>query len=169
MELTIKDICKYLPYGLMLENNSIMQSVEISELSVIMKTTKNHIKFLRQSKPLLRPLSQLIEEITHDGNTFVPIVELAKIHNNAYRWEVIAKELKNGWFSAACWQQNLENDYLSERNYSLVFSYSKKLNTFRSDIGMVSHQDTLFQKLYEWHFWTGDQSYFKKGLLIEKK
>ncbi len=33
----------------------------------------------------------------------------------------------------------------------------------------INNQELLFQKLYEWHFWTGDQSLFKEDFLIEKK
>jgi len=173
MELTIKDLAKYLPYGLgTLEIFNMKTPKTIKGINLIDKAIilgEKHIRSLGAIKPIMRPLSQLVEEITHNRETFVPIVELAKVHNYAYGWKAIEKELPNRWFAAIAVQENKEKDYLTDRNLSLVFSYSKKLNVFKSDIGLVAHQELLFQKLYEWHFWTGDQSYFENGILIEKK
>ncbi len=67
--LTIKELAPYLPYGLKVIgfNNYIYKDM-VCELTD--RNLWTHIE--NQSKPLLRPLSSLTEEIEHNGESFVP-------------------------------------------------------------------------------------------------
>lgn len=69
--LELKDICGYVPYGLkyLYEGNTI-GDVRIQDY----KTTIDSLLCLNFIiKPILRPMSDITEEITHEGERFVPI------------------------------------------------------------------------------------------------
>ena len=91
----------------------------------------------------LHPLSDLTNPITHKGETFVPIIELAKISmigDEAERFEIT----KNKKYITV---------YFENKE---TFSFSIKFMSFYSTIGNKSqiapYQLNLFQKLIEWHF-----------------
>lgn len=83
--LELKDICSYLPYGLKCKYSDEDTIWTIDPLA----GETNHdgsilqIFHLTESdgscQPYLRPMSDLTKEITHKGETFVPIVELGKL------------------------------------------------------------------------------------------
>ncbi|OYD42313.1 hypothetical protein [Sphingobacterium cellulitidis] len=67
--LTIKELAPYLPYGLkVIGFNSYVNKDMVCDLTD--RNLWTHIE--NQSKPLLRPLSTLTEEIEHNGERFVP-------------------------------------------------------------------------------------------------
>ena len=74
--LTIKKLAPYLPYGLkVIGFNSYIDKDMVCDL-----TDRNLWKHIEnQSKPLLRPLSSLTEEIEHNGSKFTPIYELGEL------------------------------------------------------------------------------------------
>lgn len=77
--LELKDICGYMPYGLMQKHykNVCPFAVEIkSHIGgyVFLKIPPKH------GKPLLRPMSDLTKEITHEGERFVPTLALDKLN-----------------------------------------------------------------------------------------
>ncbi len=175
MKLTIKDIAKYLPYRISYEVGNeieVLCSVD-SDSNLVTNDGFSDLKenyggcepdrshSLDYVKPILRPLSQLIEEIQHKGKTFVPIVELAKMA----QCKLKAKPIVNKFYSV----------YSCNCHYGEFKFHAETPSTFFSLKGYGAYtrtvlcQELLFQKLYEWHFWTGDQSFFEKGLLIEKK
>ena len=85
MELTKKELIPYLPYdiGAMFDGKiygiivGIDMSSSLFEIKVIEEIDNNTPIYknwcLFDTKPLLRPLSDLTKEITHNGETFVPI------------------------------------------------------------------------------------------------
>lgn len=95
-ELTIKHLAAYLPYGLKCkievfgDNEAIVgleglihNEVELSWQSSMLSLTNNEIKqtitnYFKYNdiKPILYPLDFLTKEITHNGETFVPIERL---------------------------------------------------------------------------------------------
>jgi len=86
---------------------------------------------------LARPLSDLTKEITHKGETFVPIVECAKIAFPA---------LSNDW------------EYYDEiskaiSKYGVTFGFDKEFYTVEAT--PVPSQMDLFDKLREWNFSIG--------------
>ena len=92
---------------------------------------------------IVHPLSDLTNLIIHNGEKFVPIIELAKISmigDEAERFEIT----KNKKYITV---------YFENKE---TFSFSIKFMSFYSTIGNKSqiapYQLNLFQKLIEWHF-----------------
>lgn len=69
--LELKDICGYLPYGLMQKHYNDVCSFTIATQSCMGKDVFHEMP-IRFGKPILRPMSDLTEEITHRGEKFVP-------------------------------------------------------------------------------------------------
>lgn len=86
--LELKDICGYLPYGLMQKHYNDVCSFTIATQSYMGKDVFHEIP-IRFGKPILRPMSDLTKEIAHRGKKFVPMIELVKVsHPNipVYAW-----------------------------------------------------------------------------------
>ena len=88
-KLTIKELAPYLPYELqwVFEGSDDVHEVvglDITDFGVhiISPYGDSGRCSIKEGKPLLRPLSQLIEEIHHNGEKFVPMVELEKIRKD---------------------------------------------------------------------------------------
>lgn len=111
-----------------------------------------HIPY--KSKPVLRHISDLVNEIEHNGKKFMPMLELYKIvqeeteeleyneYKTAFIPEIIAsfahfltKDLKHGYQF---------NYLLPQKSFTLVHSDTREHETIS--------QFELFQKLVEWHF-----------------
>lgn len=75
MELELKHLAPYLPYGLKVNRNGTDWSYELESCNkdgVITDTSFQHYWEYEVIKPILRPLSSLYTEITHNGKTFIP-------------------------------------------------------------------------------------------------
>jgi len=120
-------------------------------------------------KPILRPMNQLIEEITHEGKTFIPLIELYKIScgnqdgdnfdkgdiEDSKILEIGVREME---FEAPCYFFEYET-YVSQ-----IESFSFKGGDFnrhwmvnRSKFGgiqllIVDNQQLLHETLREWNF-----------------
>lgn len=70
--LELKDICGSLPYGLMQKHYNDVCSFTIATQSCMGKDVFHEMP-IRFGKPILRPMSDLTEEITHRGEKFVPL------------------------------------------------------------------------------------------------
>lgn len=88
-ELTLTDIAGYLPHGLTYQyedTDPVILSTDPQEWDLY--AIDSMIKINCCTKPVLRPMSDLCEEITergyNDGKPFVPLVELAKIRMPQY-------------------------------------------------------------------------------------
>ena len=98
---------------------------------------------LQTCKPILRPLSQLTKEITHNREKFVPIVELAKIHVDYGKGD-----------------SNLKVDYRFSRqdNVSVTWNHTSCTEPFFSDDLFImtkrigQNRFWVIEKLLEWHF-----------------
>ena len=170
-KVTLKDIAKYLPYGVLawhLEWSTGGSGTTVE--NVTNRVSTDEIAFE------LRPLSQLTEEIKHDDETFVPIVELAKEYLEVepdYKWDHYESESSNTKgiksINYCCCQYD-EHRFLitrSKLNGRFLTASTETYGESHERFRLVDVQDVL-QKLYSWHFWTGDQSYFERDLLIEK-
>lgn len=84
--------------------------------------------------PICRPLSDLTKPITHKGETFVPIVELAKVKDSKFDFtETFVSE--------------------SDRFYSAHNSNGNpNASSFFLDKRMSFNEFRIVQKLIEWHF-----------------
>jgi hypothetical protein len=100
-------------------------------------------------KPILKPLSMLTKEIEHNGEKFVPLVELAKISYAKY------------------WHKNNLVNFRDEKWVQVTGYYKFRYNDSRKSFECIKHntndeytecdcfvpsQIELFQKLFEWHF-----------------
>ena len=72
-KLELKHLAPYLPYGLKIKlhngNITTFQSISVSGFT-------NGISWMKECKPILRPLSDLTKEIEHNGQKFYPCYNL---------------------------------------------------------------------------------------------
>jgi len=113
--------------------------------------------------PILRPLSAMTKPITHNGKTFVPLVELAKIADMNVTDDFKCVEHHNAWGVRF-------KDEDDECVFYEILSYSSNTNSFSTQtiqgedviservLEMTFNQLQLFQKLIEWHFNLMDES-----------
>lgn len=112
-------------------------------------------------KPLLRPLSQLTQEIEHNGETFVPMVELYKIARGRYKDSVVKYWSVMSTTSIQVEQEGFNNFFFSLVNSDCDVRLKDGLNFQLHSTNlyydnpktiMVQCWNLLFQKLHEWHF-----------------
>jgi hypothetical protein len=80
-DLLFKAVCSYLPYGLKLYFEYTNKVGEITNIYNIDEDVKLSMDYRDEEhiwmfKPILRPLSQLTEEIEHNGEMFEPLERL---------------------------------------------------------------------------------------------
>lgn len=101
-------------------------------------------------KLCLRPISDLVKEIEHDGVKFVPLVELAKIiHQKTDPNDLKCFSVMDniGYYGIYCdWGIRFETNLMY---YYEIKSWYLKCNG--THMAMFDHYK-LFQKLFEWHF-----------------
>lgn len=112
-------------------------------------------------KMLLRPLSQLTQEIEHNGKRFVPIVELYKIACGNYKDAVVKhidilstteiRHAMKGFSDFYFGMYQSENDVRLGTQYHFKL-WSTDLEGRHTVIHTIFCQSLLFQKLFEWHF-----------------
>lgn len=179
-KLELKHLAPYLPYGLR-GNYSELHNVEVYQLTMRPKiiTESFYIKYkwLKKDdqcyyseglvsdgefKPYLRPLSDLTKEIMHNGEKFVPIIELHKIATKHQRGkqksvnEVIYNKnhlvaqliFKNIYFHTG---QNLGRIIFEIDTDPICFSIIHEHGE-EEDYMFAENQLQLFQKMFEWHF-----------------
>lgn len=66
-KLTIEHLAPYLPYKLEFWSNNLGRKRKMKEGNIESIVENNH-----SMKPILHPLSDLVEGIIHDGETFIP-------------------------------------------------------------------------------------------------
>lgn len=165
--LNFQDISQYLPYGLLVQYECrkytamalfIYSPPDESEVGLIIYEDdlpeKSAVK-ISQIKPFFRPLSQLVQEIEHDGQKFVPIVELAKIACLGFERKLPIEIFRNGFAYTVAYD-----------NSHFTFEPTIFLGFINSNLQIPKNQKALFDKMVSWHFWLGDQSYFEKGIIL---
>ncbi|WP_302756890.1 hypothetical protein [Alistipes indistinctus] len=70
--LELKDICGYLPYGLVFQDKGRGVYLQLVNLLSAQKLIDKSHDYTEVG-PILRPMSDLTEEITHRGEKFVPL------------------------------------------------------------------------------------------------
>lgn len=185
-KLELKHLASYLPYGV-----KVIHEDEIKEIHGIINDeiylsyndigTDNNYCFAEDIILILRPLSQLTTEIEHEGEKFVPIIELYKYSNKYNYNNNIDYEFVDSWGAGKILKvyHNKEKTSYTEFIFSnLSFrkdrTYNKGSNCFGFDLphSIVSadeiyHQYKLFDKLLEWHF--DIYGLIDKNLAIELK
>ena len=167
MKLEIKHLAPYLPYGLKVYHSAFMfrSNWNENEIGVMVGATDNiqnetfDIVMIRERdkyklqdsrnhfKPILRPLSDLTKEIEHNGEKFVPILELARLSNFCiYDNHKIVE--KHSFGSA-----DSEASYMFSYNKESISFEIENWNSFEgSSFEFVSNNFELVQKLLEWYF-----------------
>lgn len=148
-EITLKEWSAYLPYGLKVKVTDNPCADEIHELSGIPYDGLLHLgkggmygfkrRNFKQVKPILYDLSWLTREITHEGETFVPLLNLVDPD-------------KSDWDKMECLEfQAVPNIPQSQKWFKvkhLELGEVIQINPFNLEV--LPHK--LFQKLIEWKF-----------------
>ena len=123
-----------------------------------------------ESTPILRPLSDLIKPITHNGETFIPIVELAKIafpsdgYNISESNCIITSEMMNNkpYNYMACFKTP---HFMDDKQLTTLVIYPNDLHFQhrqfvhdREYTHPVHNILNIILKLIEWHFSLMDES-----------
>ena len=153
-----------LPYGLkaiIRTENQYSHNVDHYMYQYICDSEKD--ESLYKYDLILRPLSDLTKPIEHNGETFVPIVELAKIADMNVTDDFKCVEHYNNWGVRF-------KDEDDECIFYEILAYSSNTNSFSTQtirgediiseraLEMTLNQLQLFQKLTEWHFNIMDES-----------
>lgn len=161
MELTIKHLAAYLPYGVKIitPNDYSFYGVKTDAKALVLDGLKDKsLNFygmggfypIKHFKPILRPLSDLTKEIEHNGEKFVPLVELAKIVGlDITKFDLSETAIAYG---LRC---NIENDDDDDKYKVLGFDIFNGFGIHyrpSKSWGIVPNQVELWPKLYEWHF-----------------
>jgi hypothetical protein len=186
MELTIEQILPYVPHQLevqVLDYESDYVGKEYDKVVGLEQWDKSGKLWCvlleggaRPStdrvKPLFFPLSCMVEEIEHNGQRFVPIIELARLAI-LDPWkgglEVIDVDFQSEDFEALCWVKVWDFEW--EFTYSIHgFSLTKievksKTNVFENMVSPLN-QHVLWQKLAEWRI--DFQGLIGQGLALNK-
>lgn len=151
MKLELKHLAPYLPYGLkgwayseIRFNN--LSYIDVGEFSL---SIGNVSDMLDQSlfcgcKPILRPLSDLTKEIEVNGERFIPILDLAKLHQSDFR----SMNPYSTNHCHACTNGSLHRFGYNINKKSFFLYFDGEEDGFCG----LSNQIEMFQKLFEWHF-----------------
>jgi hypothetical protein len=78
--LELKDICGYLPHGLIVYKKNTGEIFPVFGIEINRREYHSYDWWnMDNFKPILRPLSDLYRTITHNGKEIIPIIECAKI------------------------------------------------------------------------------------------
>jgi hypothetical protein len=157
MKLETKHLAAYLPYELEVFNkfySNIENLLAINTSGTCF--TDNFFKewlHISKYKPLLRPLSQLTQEIEHNGERFVPMIEIVKmiepyyvkIDESTSDFNVINKCIGKD----RVYQLRYKNNYNNQGEISMLNFHENEKCLWHSDriIPIKCHD-----KLFEWHF-----------------
>ena len=160
--LELKDICGYLPYGLRIMRPPTNVPVVAELLDIRKDFTILGAGHIDTYRAVLRPMSDLTEEITHKGEKFVPIVELARLHRSCTPQPYeIKTTYYDGIHKKGKWAEH-EMRYIEHTSnmgdLSISFGYCEDMDRFyhrdetrKMPLG-VACQLQMFDKLSEWMF-----------------
>lgn len=168
MELELKHLAPYLPYGLRVKTEDGMFKVIgwVDDIGICLDTMYYGANAISTYKPILRPLSDLTKEIEHIGERFVPIKELHCMANDQTMFVSKRKRLYNsdliiysdGDFSKTSAVKGRETlDYFKIMIESIgggiegmLYESYTSTNNFEQRFGL--NQIELLNKLLEWNF-----------------
>ena len=178
MKLEIKHLAPYFTYKLKYMCLSEINSKEpnIFELKCL-DTLINMVNFghgnakeLDEIKPILRPLSDLIKELEHNEEKFIPLEKLFRLYDEGYfddkkignpisndkiisieryKYELLNKE----YFIL---KHEVKTLNIGDLIYSFTYDPSLRRFAIRDESNKrplgIAYQLDLFNKLFEWHF-----------------
>lgn len=134
-KLTIAHIAPYLPYGLKVQDiysgkidtiTSLYDIIEYDDIKI--KIGHSNAEHIWMFKPILRPLSQLTQEIEHNGERFVPVDKL----EDMFRWNP-------EWFG---WDTFIKDANLNSLDYDVI----KQLIKWHFDIFQLCESGLAIEK-----------------------
>ncbi len=150
-ELKLEHIAKRLPYGLKVLNGW-------GEIAPLTSSLLTHTKF----KPILIPLSDLIKEIEHNGEKFVPMLKLISYFDDEYlSTSVKVVKVSESYF--ICTYDSLGGDIIE---FEYQYGYGFDLFNIVEDNRWINQVEyLLIIHLLEWHF--DVDNLIEKGLAID--
>ena len=129
-------------------------------------TSRDGYAQITDTKPILRPLSDLTKKIEVNGEKFVPLQKLCRLfaYNEQYKKDWIFNSEENYAFNGGRNRNNFNKELIyfcsaSDPIMTIEFGYysiSKKFylkdNRDKEDLTYVVNQYDAMQKLFEWHF-----------------
>lgn len=155
----------YLPYGVhyITNNGNNFELISIDVGVEIANVRRNGQFYIDEIKPILRPITDLTKPCLEGGR--VPIVELGKIVELLEPISYNEMADFKGKLNGACAIDRHDNQWL-------MFDFKEGFSMWHKSHGcqdhvltLLDHQLQLFQQLYKWHFWLGDQSEFGKSII----
>ncbi len=170
MELELKHLAAYLPYGLnCYGQGEVVDGTEyddkpIPKLLTIVGTEYNqvYVEGIRETNteqihiadciPILRPLSILDKEIEVNGERFIPMVKLAKIEFPNVDFTIENDYCKGRLYVGVVIEFVIEDEIPFYKEYhNNIFGHSKNENY--DDMYMANLKPSeIREKLCEWHF-----------------
>jgi hypothetical protein len=174
MKLELKHIAPYLPYGLnvVFDNkiSGILSGIRPNLLTelIVMEELDNNTPIyknwcLDDTKPVLKPLSDISNEIEVNGKKITPIIELAKINGFHYKFGEIVNEndtivlyskpvkhpTANSPLVKHFFEMDLDN---CDFDWGFVFFDKDDKKEVETVFFPIRNQMELFNKLLEWNF-----------------
>jgi hypothetical protein len=159
MKIELTHIAPYLPYGVKIYPYQKGDIFKELHAAIIMLFVDGFF----DRKITLRPLSDLIEEVEHNGERFVPILELFKISlgiNNVMLSEITYHNQPHQLHFKIT---NPDQGVYKKRG-SFYFD-GQAFSLYIDQAIHVSNQLEMFQKLFEWHF--DVFGLIEKGLVLD--
>jgi hypothetical protein len=170
--LTLEHLAPYLPYGIRAivdETERNLTAVSLDSPFVFVSawqgSREKEMVSIEDIKPILRPLSDLTKEIEHNGESFVPIVELFKMRTQSTGDKIFDYYIENDTAILRLEGQQLDN--LTFRCFfevdiepgQVMFSIASETwddfgagELIDESINMCGNEMMMFKKLYSWHF-----------------
>lgn len=137
---------------------------------------------IKNIRPLVYRLSDLDKEVEHNGERFVPAVELSKLITQAgWQGDIDRIDVENNTLTVVfvarynpitrkIHQPTFEIDIDADFGFGIfekiwISDYPKRWEEEESVTGNIWK---MYQKLFEWHFWPFGDEYFEQGLVIDK-
>jgi len=151
MELELKHIVGYLPYGLKIENSygDIVQADSIEDNGFkYYRGNKRELSHINESKPILRPLSDLTKEIYVDGEKFVPLEVIGK----TFEPNGVFEDCVFGWNTPTGGDDYQDYYYVVKNDLTFEISCGDPGDSYSYVINEGNLHNDIIEKLYEWHF-----------------
>ena len=153
MELTIEHLSAYLPYKLQCVASGKLYGIDILKKEMDCYMLMNLINNDTTYKPVLRSISELTKEIEHNGEKFVPMIELLKIEMDLHFKNCSDFNIEyNVMFSWVKYNFNFEQYALFYDNSFISFKGANYNNGSILGYYPTLNQYSLIQKLLSWHF-----------------
>lgn len=138
------------------DNNAIYRAIGVNvhtnEIYLYCDTTScGFAESLSNITIVLRPLSDITKEIEHNGEKFVPIIEIAKLYASTDNIEAIKGAVTNFHYFKCYYGKSDYQILIVNDNLRGWFSYYFNDDEPNCGINIVNEWEVR-DKLFEWHF-----------------